>query len=93
VIALYGALSALLGGVFFPVDALPVPLPELARLVPLAHALGPFRDALLGTSGEGEALRAAASLAGAALLLLPAGVSLLGWAVRRGLREGTLVEP
>jgi ABC-type multidrug transport system permease subunit len=88
-IALYGALTALLGGVFFPADALPAPFADLARWVPLRHALEPLRGVLLGTAGPAATLPALLPLAAGALLL-PVSLLLLRGALRRALREGTL---
>jgi ABC-2 type transport system permease protein len=89
VIGLYGALSALLGGVFFPVEVLPAPLAEVARLLPLRYALEPVRRVLLGAAEPGETLAALVPLAGGAMLL-PVSLGLLRLAVQRGMREGTL---
>jgi ABC-2 type transport system permease protein len=78
---------ALLGGVYFPIDVLPAPLEQLAKLLPFTWALDVVRAALLGGDVDPAQL---AGLFGSVAVLLP--VALWGFtlAVRRARRTGTL---
>lgn len=77
-----GLTSVLLGGVFYPVSALPGALQALAQLLPLTHALEVMRRSML--QGEGIATLWAPALALVALtaVLLPIGL----WACHRAVQ-------
>ena len=88
VLALYGAFSGLLGGVFFPVEVLPGWIASLGVLVPVGHVLGPIRHALQGGDiAIGEDLLTLALLA---TIILPLALLALRHALARALRDGTL---
>ncbi len=66
------AACVVLGGVFYPVDALPAPLQALSALVPTTHALAAIRGAVLGGQDIvvlAGPLLALGVLAGASLLV------------------------
>ena len=86
-----GAATALLGGVYFPVDLLPDWLRGVASVLPTTHALSLVRSGL----GAPAPSRPAASLlllAAAAAFSLSAGLLVLRWGHRRARRTGTLGE-
>lgn len=84
-----GALSLLLGGVYYPVEILPAPLQVAAEALPITHTLRALREALLG--GGGPVLARSLLILGAfALVLLPLSLALFALAVRRARRDGTL---
>jgi len=87
---LFGGLSWLLGGVFYPLDVLPRFLRQAAQLLPITHALQGMRAALLSGASVGQLLPQIGVLALFAVLALP--LSLLGfhWAVRWARVNGTL---
>jgi ABC-2 type transport system permease protein len=87
---LIGAASWLLGGVFYPIDAMPAWLQPLSRLLPITYALEALRPALLGGIGVVEVLRLAAPLIVFAAIVLPASLFAFTAAVARARREGTL---
>lgn len=89
VLIAYAGVSALLSGVFFPVQSLPGWLQPLTALVPLSHALTGLRAALAGAPPE-QVAGSALLLAAMALLLLPPGVIVFHWAVGRAKKEGSL---
>jgi ABC-2 type transport system permease protein len=87
----FGAGTALLGGVYFPVDLLPDWLRGVASLVPTTHALSLVRSGL----GAPASSRPAASLlflVAAAASSLGVGLLVLRWGHRRARRTGTLGE-
>ena len=79
-----------LTGTMFPVSTLPASLRHLAALIPITHALDAMRLALLlGTPFSGL-VREIGILAVFAVLLLPLGLFLFSYTLRKARREGTL---
>ena len=87
---LSGALSWLLGGVFFPVELLPIVLQRAALALPITHALEAERALLLAGARLGDVVPQIAVLGGFAFVGLPLAMTLFGAAVRWGKRSGTL---
>jgi ABC-2 type transport system permease protein len=87
---LFGSLSWLLGGVFYPLEVLPPFLQRIAQLLPITHALEGMRAALLSDSAVIELLPQIEALALFGLVGLP--VSLIGFSlgVRWARVTGTL---
>ncbi len=86
----FNGVSALLGGVFFPVTVLPLWLQRLAEWNPITHAiralqLGIYQGASVGQVG-GEVL----ALVGFCTVLAPLGCASVRWALHRAKVEGTL---
>lgn len=88
----FGSLSALLGGVFYPVSVLPDWLQPFSRFLPLTYSLDGMRLALLQGYSLGEVWQEIAFLALFAALLLPIGVLAFRLAVRRAKVEGSLAQ-
>jgi ABC-2 type transport system permease protein len=80
---------ALLGGVYFPIEVLPSPIEELAKILPFTWALDVVRAALLGGDVNPAQL---GGLFASAAVLLP--LALLGFnmAVKHARRTGTLAQ-
>lgn len=91
VLIAYGAVSALMSGVFFPVASLPAWLQPLARLNPLTYALDGCRQALDGASPLRVA-PAALTLLVMGLAILPPAILAFNWAVNRARKEGSLAQ-
>lgn len=85
------ALSAMVGGVLYPVSVLPGWLRAVAPLVPLTHAAELSRGLFLAGANTGSMAGHAAALAGFSLLL-PAGIVLLSYAIGRARRTGSLAQ-
>ena len=87
---LFGSLSWLLGGVFYPLEVLPPFLQQTAQLLPITHALEGMRAALLSGAAVGDLLPQIRTLALFGLVGLP--ISLIGFSlgVRRARVTGTL---
>lgn len=86
------ALSALLGGVFFQVEVMPVWLQRLAALLPITHALRGIRRALLAGAGLREVSTEIQVLLLFTAVLLPLGLGAFALALRRARVEGSLVQ-
>lgn len=91
VLLAYAAASAILGGAFFPVEALPDWMQPVTLLVPLTHALSGIREGLAGGSGADVAPQAL-TLTVMAALSLPLGLYAFRWAMKRAKEEGSLGE-
>jgi ABC-2 type transport system permease protein len=87
---LFGSLSWLLGGVFYPLEVLPPLLQQTAQLLPITHALEVMRAALLSGAPVAELLPQIGVLALFGFIGLP--ISLIGFClgVRRARVTGTL---
>lgn len=83
-------LSALLGGMMYPVRVLPPALRFLAQLIPLTYSLKGMRAALLGGVGIGRLWPQIAALAIFAVVLLPLSFAVFAIALRRTKINGTL---
>lgn len=86
-----GAATALLGGVYFPIDLLPEWLRGVASVLPTTHALSLVR-AGLGAPAPSRPAASLLLLAAAAALSFAAGLFVLRWGHRRARRTGTLGE-
>ena len=82
--------EGLLGGVYFPVTVLPGWLAAVSKLLPVTYAVGAFQLTLHKGAGLSEVAGDLAVLALFTAALLPGGVWLFGWSVRRARRAGTL---
>jgi ABC-2 type transport system permease protein len=83
-------LSALLGGMMYPVSILPPALRALAHLIPLTYSLEGMRAALLEGAGIDRLWPQIAALGIFALVLLPLSFAVFAWALRRTKINGTL---
>jgi len=84
--------SGLLGGVFYPVSALPPWLQSVAQWLPITPCLEGVRRALLAGEGLRELWPQTAMLLAFAGLGVPVTLLLFRWAVVRAKRTGTLAQ-
>jgi ABC-2 type transport system permease protein len=89
-----GGLSAMLGGVFYPVRVLPEWLQSLAALLPITHALDGLRRVLLtgATASDPMVQRDVMVLLLFGAVATPASLLAFRAAVKLARREGTLVQ-
>ena len=87
---LVGSLSALLGGVYFPLAVLPGWLQSVSFFLPFTHALEGLRQAVLNGRSLSELGTQVAVLGIFALVLLPVSLAVFSYAVRQAKRLGTL---
>jgi ABC-2 type transport system permease protein len=90
VTVILGQVSALLGGVYFPLQVLPQWVQTVAQLLPFTHALEGLRQAVLNGKGLGELGTQVAILSAFAVVLLPLSLAFFAWTVRQAKRLGTL---
>ncbi len=84
--------SALLGGVFFPVDILPEWLQYIAKAIPITWALDAMRKSLIHGCGFHGTSKEILILAGFVAALLPLSLLIFRWALGKAKRDGTLVQ-
>ncbi len=89
---LFGTSSYFLGGVLFPVSALPRPLQAAAQVLPTTHAVAALRDLLLSGAPPSAVLPLVARLLVFIAAVAPLAIVAFGRAVRRARRDGTLVQ-
>jgi ABC-2 type transport system permease protein len=85
-----GGVSMLIGGVWYPAQALPAWLARVGDLLPITHALEATRRSLLVGAGIGDLARPLGALAILCLLLAPLGLLLFRLALRRAREDGSL---
>ncbi len=90
VVWLFGALSWVLGGVFFPVDMLPPWLQQASMLLPITHALNGLRATLLTGASLADVGDSLVTLLAFAGIGFPLALAAFGLAVRRVKQTGTL---
>ncbi|HXE75805.1 MAG TPA: ABC transporter permease [Candidatus Xenobia bacterium] len=84
--------SGVVGGVFYPVSALPSALATLGHLLPITYALEGLRRALLAGEGLAELWRETLVLLLFAGVGLPLALMLFRWSVHRAKLTGTLAQ-
>ena len=80
----------LVSGVYYPLTVLPPPLRALGEVSPLTYTLAGVRESLLNGAHVGDQLATVGVLLLMGGLLVPAGLTLFGWAERRAKRLGLL---
>ena len=90
--ALIVSASALLGGVFYPVERLPAWLMKVSALLPITYALRGIRAALLEGASFGALFGEIRVLAIFVIALVPVGLLVFRWSLRAARRDGTLVQ-
>ncbi len=86
----FGSVSALLGGVLYPVAILPAWLQKLAHLLPITYSLRSLRRILLGAAGIKEIVPDIRVLILFACVLLPLSLIVFSLSVKKAKADGTL---
>jgi len=89
-ISAVSTLTNVLGGVYFPISVLPLPLKAIALVFPLTHALNGLRATLLEGAGVHAVLGDVAVLALMAAVGLPVSIALFRSAIVHALKIGSL---
>ena len=88
---IFGGLSSLLGGVYFPVSLLPSWLQKCSLFLPITYALKAFRRTLLQGVSLNQLGPEMMVLGLMAVAFLPLGILSFRWALRRAKEDGSLV--
>ncbi len=86
------AAAALLSGVYFPPQILPQPVQKLSLLLPHTYALAGLRAALLNGASFAQLTPSILALTGFSLVLMPAGIAALVWALKQAQVKGNLAQ-
>lgn len=89
---LLGGFSSIIGGAYFPIDVMPVPLQKLSLLIPIRYSLDALRLTMLKGYSLMMVARPLLTLALIAGILLPTSLLLFAATVKRGRKEGTLMQ-
>lgn len=87
-----GGFGSILGGAYFPIDVMPVWMQKLSFLIPVTYSLDALRLTMLRGASVAAVARPLWMLFVMALLLLPLSAILFDAAVRKGRKEGTLMQ-
>jgi len=87
---IFGAVSNLLGGIYYPIMVLPGWMQTLAKLIPVTYALRAMRLALLQGASFSELWGDIITLGVFCLVLLPLSLMVFGFAVRLARIDGSL---
>jgi ABC-2 type transport system permease protein len=90
--ALVANISALVGGVYYPIEVLPGWLQTIAQFIPLTHALRLMRLTLLNGAGWAEVRGDMAALSAFCVVLLPLSLFTFRTAVNKARRDGSLAQ-
>jgi ABC-2 type transport system permease protein len=89
---LLGGVGTILGGAYFPVDVMPSWLQKIAFLLPVTYSLDALRLTMLRGYSIPMISRPLTTLTIMAAILLPASLYVFILTVRKGRREGTLMQ-
>jgi ABC-2 type transport system permease protein len=87
-----GGFGSIVGGAYFPVDIMPAPLRKLSRLIPISYSLDALRLTMLKGYSLVMVAKPLVTLTVIAAVLLPASLALFAATIRKGRKEGTLME-
>jgi ABC-2 type transport system permease protein len=87
-----GGMSAILGGAYFPLDVMPAWMQKISYVIPIRYSLDALRATMLGGANIITIARPLETLLGMGIILLPASAALFAAAVRKGRKEGTLMQ-
>lgn len=87
-----GGFGSILGGAYFPIDVMPVPLRKLSMLIPIRYSLDALRLTMLKGYSVAMVAGPLITLTVIAAVLLPLSLMLFAATIRKGRKEGTLME-
>jgi ABC-2 type transport system permease protein len=87
-----GGFGSILGGAYFPINVMPVWMQKLSFLVPISYSLDALRLTILRGGSIASVAQPMITLTVMALILLPTSAAIFAAAVRKGRKEGTLMQ-
>jgi ABC-2 type transport system permease protein len=87
-----GGFASILGGAYFPVGVMPAWMQKISFLIPVRYSLDALRMTMLRGASFSAIERPAVTLLAMAAVLLPTSVAVFAGAVRKGRKEGTLMQ-
>jgi ABC-2 type transport system permease protein len=92
VIWILGSFGSIMGGAYFPIDVMPPALQKVASVIPITYTLEALRMTMLKGYSVMMVAKPAGILVATSAVLLPLSIALFAAAVRKGRKEGTLME-
>jgi ABC-2 type transport system permease protein len=87
-----GGFGTIVGGAYFPIDMMPGWMQKIALVNPITYCLEALRMTMLQGDSVVTIAKPLATLLGIVAIFLPASLGLFAAAVRKGRREGTLMQ-
>jgi ABC-2 type transport system permease protein len=87
-----GGMGSILGGAYFPIDVMPGWMQKISYVIPIRYSLDALRSTMLRGASLVSVARPLETLLAMAVILLPASAALFTAAVRKGRKEGTLMQ-
>jgi ABC-2 type transport system permease protein len=87
-----GSFGSILGGAYFPITVMPGWVQKISLLIPITYALDALRLTMLQGYSVSMVARPVITLSLITVILLPTSLVLFSAAVRKGRKEGTLME-
>lgn len=88
---IYGSVSGLLGGVFFPIQVLPSWIKWISYLLPITYSLEGLRKSIITSAPFSEILPSILALSVFAVIFFPLSVYLFRLALKKAKKDGTLI--
>ncbi len=88
---IYGSVSGLLGGVFFPINILPAWIKWISYLLPITYSLEGLRKSIITSSDFSEIFPNIIALFVFALIFFPLSLCLFRLALKKAKKDGTLI--
>jgi len=88
---IYGSVSGLLGGVFFPIKVLPVWIKWISYLLPITYSLEGLRKSIITSAPFSEILPSILALSVFAVVFFPLSLYLFRLALKKAKKDGTLI--
>ena len=92
VIWILGGFGSIMGGAYFPIEVMPPSLQKVSSLIPITYSLEALRMTMLKGYSVMMVAKPAGILVATSAVLLPSSIALFAAAVRKGRKEGTLME-
>jgi ABC-2 type transport system permease protein len=87
-----GGFGSIIGGAYFPIDVMPSWMQKVSLLIPISYSLEALRLTMLKGYSVLMVARPLMILTAIAAVVLPASVASFAAAVRKGRKEGTLIQ-
>jgi ABC-2 type transport system permease protein len=87
-----GGFGSILGGAYFPIGVMPHWMQKLSFIIPVTYSLDALRLTMLKGSSIASVAKPMEMLTVMAAILLPASAMIFAGAVRKGRKEGTLMQ-
>jgi ABC-2 type transport system permease protein len=87
-----GGFGSILGGAYFPIDVMPAPMRKLSMVIPIRYSLDALRLTMLKGYSVAMVAGPVITLTVIAAVLLPLSLVLFAATIRKGRKEGTLMQ-